>query len=485
MLNKTKIGAYLMTVALGTSLAVAGPVYQAKEIEKIIEDNGIFVETSQKGITLSGYVDVSYNYNFNGGTADRTLDGSRYDNNNRFPGRGGPNVGGRQFDVDSNDFSVNQVKLALEKALPEKNTWAAGFRIDLMFGEDAKYIAGNDDIVFGDSGSASLQQAYVNFRIPVGNGLDVKFGKFVTLLGYEVIETPSNINVTRSLNFTYAIPLHHTGILFTYPLSDLVELSLGLVNGWNNEDSNFLDGSDFSKAFTGHVKVKNPGGNAVTALSFIYSPEGESAINNALADRALVGTPPTPSPGVDFNENSSTLVFNWWGEWIPKFANNRLLLAFELNFGLVEDNYGYTFQQGSNPNSVKGFGKNSDMWYGLALYAKYQVNDLLSLASRFEYFKDQDGTARLADSFTALSKDDRKYGFYKEGAMYHTNVDIFSWTLTAGFDIWENMLLRVEYRADYLSSNNGNDHPDWDIEHLFNSTSALQHSLILNASYSF
>ena len=475
MISKKKIGLNLLAVALGTSLAVAGPTQSAKEmqIQKMIEDNGIFVETSQKGITLSGYVDVSYNYNFNGGVADRSSDSFRYLFNNKKVFAPSPSIGGRQFDVDSNDFSINQVKLALEKALPEENTWAAGFRIDLMFGEDAKYISGNDDVI-DLSGSVSLQQAYVNFRIPVGNGLDVKFGRFVTLLGYEVIETPSNINVTRSFNFTWAIPLHHTGILFTYPLNDLVELSLGLVNGWNNEDSNFLDGSDFSKAITGQVKVKNPGGNAVTAVSFIYSPEGEYAINNAPITNDIV-----PS----FNENSNTFVVNWWGEWIPKFANDRLLLAFELNFGIVEDNYGYEFR---GEKVDKGFGENTDIWYGAALYAKYQVNDVFSLASRFEYFKDLDGSARLADAYTPGSVDFRKYGVNREGAMYHTNVDIFSWTLTAGFDIWENMLLRAEYRVDLLSSNGGHDlSSGYDSSHLFGSRSSTQHSLILNASYSF
>ncbi len=467
-MSKNKLNIAVIAASLGTSLAVAGPAPSAKEMQmqKIIEDNGIFVETSQKGITLSGYVDASYNYNFNGGTTDGSSD-PRY-LFNQLGGEPSPSVGGRQFDVDSNDFSVNQVKLALEKALPEENTWAAGFRIDLLFGEDTKYIAGND-------GQIMLQQAYVNFRIPVGNGIDVKFGKFVTLLGYEVIETPSNINVTRSINFTYAIPLHHTGILFTYPLNDLVELSLGLVNGWNNEDSNFLDGSDFSKAITGQVKVKNPGGNAVTAVSFIYSPEGEYAINNALISTEFEES---------FNENSNTFVVNWWGEWLPKFANDRLLLAFELNFGIVEDNYGYEFE-GEN-DVVKGFGKNTDIWYGAALYAKYQVNDVLSLASRFEYFKDLDGTARLADAFTPRSVDFRKYGVNREGAMYHTNVDIFSWTLTAGFDVWENMLLRLDYRVDLLSSDGGHDLTSgWDADHLFGSDSSMQHSVILNASYSF
>ena len=39
----------------------------SKDLKKVIEDQGInYVETAQKGITLSGYVDVSYTEQFGG-----------------------------------------------------------------------------------------------------------------------------------------------------------------------------------------------------------------------------------------------------------------------------------------------------------------------------------------------------------------------------------------------------------------------------------
>ena len=43
---------------------------QVKELEKMIEDAGIYVETAKKGVVLSGYVDASYSYNMNGGGTD-------------------------------------------------------------------------------------------------------------------------------------------------------------------------------------------------------------------------------------------------------------------------------------------------------------------------------------------------------------------------------------------------------------------------------
>ena len=50
-----------------------------------------------------------------------------------------------------------------------------------------------------DSNTLFLEQAYASFRVPVGNGWDFKAGKFVSILGYEVIERPANMNITYGL----------------------------------------------------------------------------------------------------------------------------------------------------------------------------------------------------------------------------------------------------------------------------------------------
>src|SRR5476651_2627189 len=93
-----------------------------KDLKKVIENEGInYVETAQKGITLSGYVDTSYTEQFGGrGTAF-----------------GGGQAVGHEFDTNNNNFNLNAVKIALEKALPDKNEWAAGFRVDAIMGSDA------------------------------------------------------------------------------------------------------------------------------------------------------------------------------------------------------------------------------------------------------------------------------------------------------------------------------------------------------------
>ena len=47
-----------------TSMADSTPEASAQDTKKMVQNN--FVETAQKGIKLSGYVDAGYSYNFTG-----------------------------------------------------------------------------------------------------------------------------------------------------------------------------------------------------------------------------------------------------------------------------------------------------------------------------------------------------------------------------------------------------------------------------------
>ena len=61
-------------------------------------------------------------------------------------------------------------------------------------------------------------------------------GRFVTLLGEEIIPTyqSQNFNETRSLLFTLGEPLTHTGIRASYTFNDYVSATGGLNNGWDS-----------------------------------------------------------------------------------------------------------------------------------------------------------------------------------------------------------------------------------------------------------
>jgi len=105
----------LALVAL-TSLALADSDsdISAKDTEKIVQNN--FLETQQKGIQLSGYVDAGYSYNFNSSSKSAVT------------GRLGSDEASR------GDFNLYAVKLALEKAMTAENKAQAGFRVDVMIG---------------------------------------------------------------------------------------------------------------------------------------------------------------------------------------------------------------------------------------------------------------------------------------------------------------------------------------------------------------
>jgi hypothetical protein len=440
-------------VALGALAlpAFADDAKDSKDLKKVIEDQGInYVETAQKGITLSGYVDTSYTYQF--------ASKGQYGSATAFPAGGGTNSEGqlRQFDVNNNNFNINAVKIALEKALPDKNEWAAGFRIDTMYGQDASILSATDPTT-GSSG-IYLEQALVKFRIPVGNGLDIYMGKFVTFLGYEVIESPANLNFSRGLLFTNAIPLTHTGIYADYKFNDTVEAKFGIVDGWNSSisphvTSAFSAGNDqnsFGKALTGQLTVNAPGKNANITQSFIFSPEGEPG-NTAYID------------------NGPFVVYDIWGNWNPTFVkDNALLLGFNVDLG-------YMANAGApGPNLLVSGNANNDSntYYGLALYSQYKFNKVFSLAGRGEYLhSDAALFPKFGDSLDP----------HFTGGTFGRQDD-FSYTLTASFNIWDNLLTRVEYRYDHFSPGLAG---DTNVGTGVPAGSTDQHEISLNAVYSF
>lgn len=473
-LSVAAIAGAMVLPVLADDAATTPPADQ-KDLKKIIENEGInYVETAQKGITLSGYVDTSYTEQF-AGTGEYGQVGNT--------GSGPANVHAalRQFDTSNNTFNVNAVKLALEKALPDKNEWAAGFRIDMIYGSDAKYLG---DSAFQSASNytegtgsnytgMALEQALVKFRVPVGNGLDFYMGKFVTFLGYEVIESPANLNFSRGLLFTNAIPLTHTGVYADYKFNDTVEAKLGVVDGWNNSTSSSVGnpadegyvnrGEDsFGKAITGQVTVTAPGKNANITQSFIYSPEGE--------------------PGVIGVNNGPIVVYDIWGNWSPTFVkDNALLLGFNIDLGYNGDSGPNTWTDASSTTlgpCVQPV-NDSNTWWGAALYASYKFNKVFTLSGRLEY---------LHSDAAWYPKFGPSGGVYSTSGVFEETPaqDDYSATLTATFNIWDNLLTRIEYRCDDLcGASTSYYYTSESDSYQVIGKSSVQHEISLNAVYSF
>ena len=86
--------------------------------------------------------------------------------------------------------------------------------------------AGDDDF--------DLQQGYVSWKAPIGNGLQLDFGKFITHVGAEVFEGYDgwNMNFSRTFVFGWGIPFNHTGLRATYAFTDQLSLMGMIANNW-------------------------------------------------------------------------------------------------------------------------------------------------------------------------------------------------------------------------------------------------------------
>ncbi|NCW28045.1 MAG: hypothetical protein EBV83_07125 [Verrucomicrobia bacterium] len=281
------------------------------------------------------------------------------------------------------DFNLYAVKLALEKALTSENKAQAGFRADVMIGEDANYLinrssTNNINNNNQNSNSLFLEQAYVSIRAPVGNGWDFKVGKFVSILGYEVIERPANMNTTYGLLWQQ-MPLYYTGVLSSYKFDDYLDAKLGVVNGSNTDNNTTTSGNSDGCAVLAALNVTAPGGNANWSNNFQYSSSSENNTSQSLT----ANTTPVPVLFGGTTGNAYTFIYNSWGNWAPKFANDKLLLAFN---ALLLSSGG---SGGSASVTIPGVGTGNvnDNYtsYGAGAYAKYQFNDWFSLASRGEF----------------------------------------------------------------------------------------------------
>jgi hypothetical protein len=252
-------------------------------------------------------------------------------------------IGLRYFDNRANTFSVDLAELVVQKAVA--NPGDAGFRLDLTAGTFAG-LTQSAGLRIGES--ADLQQAYVAYIAPLGTGLRLDVGKFVTHMGYELIEGYDgyNDNYSRSLLFNYAIPLTHTGVKASYSFTPRVSVAAMVVNGWDVAIDN-----NKSKSIGAQLAIK-PVDPLAFYVNYIGGPENEDD-NSSL--RHVV-------------DLIATLT-----------VNPMLSLGVNADFGS---------EDGTSAVVPGGDGK----WSGFAGYAKISPPGPFSLGLRAETFKDEGGT---------------------------------------------------------------------------------------------
>lgn len=246
----------------------------------------------------------------------------------------------RLFDAPTDQFSLNMIELTIAKA-PDAAASRLGYDLTFGFGNAMNVVNSTDPGGLGFS--QYVKEAYLSYLAPVGKGLQIDFGKFVTTNGAEVIETNANWNYSRSLLFNYAIPFYHFGLRAKYNFNDKFNVTGLLVNGWNNI-------------------VDNNTGKTL-GVSLGWNPNKKWAI----VQNYYAG-PEEFHDNSDWRQLTDTVV--------TYTATSKLTLMANYDYGR-----GDVVPTVARPVA----------WQGVAAYGRYAFNDRYAFAVRGEYFDDRDG----------------------------------------------------------------------------------------------
>jgi len=362
-------------------------------------------------INISGYVEASLSLNAQNPSRG-TLGTYAFGTSSGLNGL-------RGFDRLDRSFTMNALKLTLSKEAPE--TGGIGFQADLIFGDDAKFLNGatlGKAVSTGfptDQDNVYIENAYGIVRTPfeiLGGPLEIYFGRFVTLIGVEVIETKDNWNASTGLLFNFGMPFAHTGIRMSHQLNEWMSWTVGVNNGTDQDiDSNQRKSFEAQIAVDLHERI------------------------------SLINTVNVGSEGLDYDSAPAGMI-----QTATQFIWDSII-----NFQIT-DQWGMAAESLLGRN---GFGE----WYGLGIWNRYEFNDWLAFSNRLEYFNDT-SNARLGALGGTTAFDD--------------GYDVYSFTLGVDFNVYQNLLTRVEYRLDVS-----------DTTRTFDADTDHQSTFLMKATYSF
>jgi hypothetical protein len=248
----------------------------------------------------------------------------------------------RVFDFSDNSFNLDVAELVVQIAASKPND--AGFRVDFAAGNSIPQITKTQD---QNAAQFDLQQAFASYIVPLGSGLRFDVGKYVTHMGYELIEGYDgyNDNYSRSILFGYAIPFTHTGVKASYAFSSKVAAMVEVVNGWD-----LLRDNNRSKSVGAQLTL-----TPVAPLSVLLNWIGGAEIAN--------------------DNHTNRNVFDVVAILKP---TKTLTLGVNGDYGI------------ENGTSIVNPGSDAT-WKGIAGYATLALTNKFSIALRGETFHDEDG----------------------------------------------------------------------------------------------
>jgi len=176
-------------------------------------NSGTSAPTAVKALTettISGFVAASFFHDFStpaGGTSPGYL-----------------------WNRKNDSFSLNKVKLTLAspEVQPSGEKWDAGYRVSLIFGQDAPIVNTSSSTV----GFSAIREAYAEVNVPVGTGLDVKVGELISLLNYESGDGgAANDNFSQGFQWFFTGNPPSAGVQASYNFTDWLGIKARVQNG--------------------------------------------------------------------------------------------------------------------------------------------------------------------------------------------------------------------------------------------------------------
>jgi hypothetical protein len=321
---------------------------------------------------------------------------------------------GTNYGWRSNDYRLNQAYFILENTLEHEDTFNIGYRVDFLAGHDAPFFVANgllsDFTGFNPSSGVGVDgpksfrevnrvgldfpQFYLEAHLPrllTLGGIDLRVGKFYTLMGREVYPGADTDFYSRAYENVYATPFTHTGVLATWHATSTFDVIAGVVRGWDV----FKDNNDMV-SFHGGFIWNSPDKRYNWTTAWITGPEQP---DNNRDYRSLV-------------TSYLTAKFGTADAWVVSAGGH---VGYETNAAV---------------DAATGRLKDAK-WYGTTVNLFYAVDPTLRLGTRLEWFRDDQGTrtAQLG-----------RPGFA---------ADFFDFTVGITYKPHRSVIIRPELRVDW------------------------------------
>jgi hypothetical protein len=293
-------------------------------LEQLAQQEGILssdgtqkkrVVTALTQTELSGFVSASYFYDTS------------------VPADNSPN--GYLWNRRNNQFTLNKFKLTLASPAVERSgeKWDAGYKVSLIFGQDAPFV----NTGFEYQSLESLREAYVEFNVPVGTGLDIRAGQLISLLNFESGDGGAvNPNFSQGNQWYFTGNGPSTGIQAGYDITEHVDVKVRIQNGMytgaieNNGYKTMMGGLGIHPGPKTTVDLIGFGGRE-TSNSGLWLKGGSLIGTRKLNEKHNINF----ATEFDYFSNETFTGNNdWWsiGGWLWGDASPKCTLAFRLDY---------------------------------------------------------------------------------------------------------------------------------------------------------